>query len=415
MGAQKADDLPLVLNTWLVTQYLHGDRPGGLPNDFLSAGSAALLIFDEVWCDEDGLDAEERFEKTWLSSDLFMRLKRAGILVPKKLSRFMYDEVCQLVLQSGKFDSVRDAMQAELAKIRNRPSEVWDAPLLPEVMELNRLLFCALDLPDCLRYDYQGGLFAQLVRSQQHVQARPASRGAKSVRDPQHEFEECLSLLAPGFHLLPELPASVRPRLEQNIAAERGNLYRWIYGDHDMPRDEYHKFRLGGNFRASDTAIDDERRSQADRNWDVLRWARDKTKDLRPQIRQTLLAVRRGASTVTDVKADLDKQLRELSQCLPDDMGAARWGLILAGVGLALTGLAYSADVVDPTGTASALLRTAAGGLRVSGGVSATARYYRARALRRRYPLALFVREFEIAVNKQRPKPGTVTCLHGKK
>lgn len=80
-----SDSFDLVLSTWFV-MYLHEDLPGGLPNDFLSHGATALLVFDRVVCDENALAAEARFAGRWLSSDLLMELRQERLLHPVDMS-----------------------------------------------------------------------------------------------------------------------------------------------------------------------------------------------------------------------------------------------------------------------------------------------------------------------------------------
>ncbi|MGA9596102.1 MAG: hypothetical protein WBV06_08090, partial [Acidimicrobiia bacterium] len=92
-------DWPIALNSWLFTS-LAGGRPGGLPNDFLTRGSAALLIFDDVICDEQGLAAEEVFADRWLSAGLFRELRGDGILRPVDMTAPRY--------RSAEFDSAVD-------------------------------------------------------------------------------------------------------------------------------------------------------------------------------------------------------------------------------------------------------------------------------------------------------------------
>jgi hypothetical protein len=57
------------LNTWGF-MWFHDDpeirRAGGLPNDFLERGVAALLLFDRVIVDSDAFDAEMRFAGRWV-------------------------------------------------------------------------------------------------------------------------------------------------------------------------------------------------------------------------------------------------------------------------------------------------------------------------------------------------------------
>lgn len=385
-------EFELVLSTWFV-MYLHGDRPGGLPNDFLSRGSSALLIFDKILCDKDALDSEERFVGTWLSSDLFSALEQEGILKPINMGEHMPQEFLDHLRDTGMAQAALKAMEVELAAIKKGEKKPKDLQLPPVLTWLNHYMFMGLEIPSSLLYEWQEHHFkvppSTISYPQQPISTMPDVE--EKVRREQ-QLVSVLKTLLPEFSLLPS-PVSkgeAATALRRNIAREKPALYRWIYGDPSMPRDSYHELRLGPDFRLLDAKIDEPRKPQAWRNFELLVKVRKATKDVRAGVQTIISDVVHGRRTLADVRTELSIHQQELLSHLSSRRS------ITVDVGLA--GVGFAVAVAEVLGTLSGAIPGVSPigpGLAAYSLWQARAKRQQYHVLRQRYPLAWFLRDFK--------------------
>jgi len=383
----------LVLSTWFV-MYLHGDRPGGLPNDFLSRGSSALLVFDKIICDKDALEAEERFRGTWLSSDLFMALKQEEILKPINMRTYLPQEFLNHLQDTGITQAALNMMEAELTTIKKGEKKPKDLQLPPLVTWLNHYMFMGLEIPSSLLYEWQEHHFKVPPVAVQPFPQRPLP-GVPDVEEKTRREQQLISVLnalLPEFLLLPPLPlrGEAPAALRRNITREKPELYRWIYGDPEMPRDSYHEFRHGPDFRLVDAKIDEPRKAQAWQNFELLMRVREATKDIRAGVQKIISDVVHGQRTLADVRTELNVHQQELLSHLPSQRS------ITVDIGLAGTGFAVA--VAEILGTLSGVIPGVSPigpGLTAYEIWQAKAKRQQYRALRQRYPLAWFLRDFK--------------------
>lgn len=393
--------IELVLSTWFV-MYLHGDRPGGLPNDFLSRGSSALLVFDTILCDKDALDAEERFKGTWLSSDLFLALKEEGILKPANMREYLPLEFLDHLRDTGLIEAALREMEAELAAINIGAKKTRDLQLPPLLTWLNHYMFMGLEIPSSLLYEWQEHHFrvprsaTPMIRQPTPVLAEMEERVIQ-----QQQLVSVSRALLPEFSLLPSVPSKSEAAagLRKNITREKPALYRWIYGDPTMPRDSYHEFRLGPDFRVVDAKIDEPRKPQAWQNFELLMKVREATKDVRIGVQAIITDVMYGRRTIKDVEAELNVHQQELLTHLSTQRS------ITVDIGLA--GIGFAVAVAEVLGTLSGQIPGASPigpGLAAYSLWQARAKRQQYRALRQSYPLAWFLRDFNDIQSAERMK-----------
>ncbi len=403
-GIVGSSPFELVLSTWFV-MYLHGDRPGGLPNDFLARGSSALLVFDTILCDKDALDAEERFKGTWLSSDVFLALKQEGILKSINFREYLPQEYLDHIRDRGWIQAALETMEVELAAINREEKKAKDLRLPPLLTWLNHYMFMGLEVPNSLLYEWQENHFkisSSLVTPLLPPTVLEADKEEKLRQEQQ--LISVLRALLPEFSLLPSVPpkSEAAAALRRNITKEKPALYRWIYGDPTMPRDNYHDLRLGPEFRILDAKIDEPRKSQTWQNFESLLKIRKATKDIRAGMQAIIADVVYNRRTIEDVEAELIEHQKELLTYLPShhsttvDVGLT--GITLAiCIAEAIAALSGNYPVVPPISTALA-----------------TYTFWQAKAKRQKYcanrqlyPLAWFLREFKDIQAAERMKTKT--------
>ena len=405
MPLQQSGNSPfnLVLSTWFV-MYLLGDRPGGLPNDFLTRGTSSLLVFDTILCDQDALEAEERFAGTWLSSDILVELKKEGILKPVNIRELLPSEFFEQLRNANIPQIVRAEAEAQLLAIGKGKKGLKSLKLSPLFTWLNQYMFTYLKIPDTsARYEWEENHFKPPRVSSLQLTPEFIDK-MKQARKGQRLFVPTVEPLLPEFSLLPPIPANseAREALRKNIDREKVALYRWIYGDPDMSRDKYHEFRLGPDFRHLDAKIDEPRRAQAWQNFELLLEFRGKTKDIRSNMQKIIADVLDGRRTRADVGAELHEQEEALNVYLPSARSLI-WTLGLSGAGLALTieaiisTLSHQVPALVDLGLDSFALLSGAYG---TWGAASSLREHR--TLRQRYPYAWFVREFRKVQETQR-------------
>ena len=391
-GISSNTSLELVLSTWFI-MYLHDDRPGGLPADFLSRGSSSLLVLDKVLCDKDALEAEKR-SCTWLSSSLFLALEQEGILEPISMREHLSQEFFHHLRETGIAQAALKAMEAELALIKKGEKKPKDLQLPPFLTRLNHYMFMGLEIPSSLRYEWQESHFKIPPPSE----VLPLQQPTLMVPDPEEKRRRqqlvvsVLKTMLPEFLLLPPLPArsEAAVALRKNIAREKPALYRWIYGDPEMPRDKYHDLRLGSDFSRLDKKVDGTRKAQAWQNFELLMKVRKATKDVRTGVQKIISDVVSGRRTIEDVSTELSEHQQELLSYLPGhrsiamDVGLSTVGFAVA-VAEILSTLSGFIPGVSPIGP----------GIAAYGMWQARAKRQRYRLLRQSCPLAWFLRDFK--------------------
>lgn len=412
VGTDLRKALQLVLNTWFV-MYLHeGERgkPGGLPNDFLSRGSPALLILDDVLCDADALESERAFAGTWLSSDLFLTLEQMGILKPINMRATFSDTFLEHLRQDGWIQAARDMMDAEVKAIRRHHKTAKQLTLSPFITWLNHYMSMGLEIPNALRYEWQEHHFKPprdyLRKAAQLDEDRMLLE--EDIRDLEEEHTRSLRLfkaigaVLPEFALLPPLPSKgeAADALRKNIAREKPTLYRWVYGDPDMPREKYQELRHGPSYRVLDSKIDEPRKPQAFQNLELLSKVRERTADVRSGVQKIFGDVLEGNRTPEDVKAELEIHRNELISHFAPSHRTITLDVALGGTALALTvagiisGLAGYPPIIGAAGVGMGAYRF----------WKSRTRRKEFHLSRRKFPLAWLVRDFEHLQGRQREK-----------
>jgi hypothetical protein len=229
---------------------------------------------------------------------------------------------------------VRAEADAELLTIRKGGKNLKRLKLSPLFTWLNQYMFTGLNIPKTsARYEWEEHHFKPPRISSLQL-APDLIDKVKQAKKGQRLFVPTVEPLLPEFSLLPPIPpnSEARDALRQNIDKEKVALYRWIYGDPDMPRDKYHEFRLSPDFRRLDAKIDDPRRAQAWQNFELLLKFRSRTKDIRSNMQKIIADVLDGQRTKADVEIELREQQEELSLLLPTSPSLV-WTLGLSGVG----------------------------------------------------------------------------------
>jgi hypothetical protein len=405
---QAADINPsnaLVLSTWFI-MYLHEEgrdhRPGGLPNDFLTNGAASLLIFDEVLCDAYALEAEEEFKNVWISSDIFLNLKQEGILRPIDMRDFFRKSYFDHLLERGFIDSARRQIEAELQIIKGGIQNLDNLQLPDLLTKLNHYMFIGLDVPNGLRYEWQENHFKVSTSSTSFSHQVPVEldEDLKEKIEQEQRLISVVKTLLPKISLLPRVQGDSLFALQQNISREKPALYRWIYGDPEMPRERYHEYRLSQEFREVDRIIDNvSRRSQAEHNFSVIMRARQSTKDVRAGVQKIISDVVGGNKTLEDVQNDLEQHMKELRSYLPSQHYTT--------VDVGLSGVELAVAVAEELNVLSGLVP---GYTRPSDITTSTYKFWQERAdrhgysdIRQRYPLAWLLHDFQEI--QQYPRP----------
>ena len=180
---------------------------------------------------------------------------------------------------------------------------------------------------------------------------------------------------------------------------EKSALYRWIYGDPGMPHNKYHEYRLGADFRTYDAKIDEPRKAEAWQNFELLMKVRKSTQDVRVGVQKIIADVVSERRTLADVRAELDTHQQELLSHFVSEH-TVRVDVGLAGVGLAVA-------IAEAIGTLSGLVpgvSPVGPGLAAYGLWRARSERQKYTALRKRYPLAWLLRDFEHIQSVERRK-----------
>jgi hypothetical protein len=404
---ERAPQLDLALSAWFM-MYLHDEprgRPGGLPNDFLSHGAAALLLFDHLLCDQEAFDSECAFRNIWLSSDLLHQLKASDLLRTVDMRASLSPTVLEELRRTGVHDELMTAMERERTRILQDHVRGRDLALLPAVTELNHYLFAKLDLPRCVRYEWQESHF----RTSPSAPARrprttAAGAPAEALQTEQQLVSSLLKLVLPDFHLLPPVPkgSQAAKALKRNVQEERPTLYRWIYGDPEMPQERYQELRRGSVFLEGDRIIDAERRPIAFQNLELLMNVRERTTDVRSGVQKIFKDVLDGTRQPSDVAKELAIHKQEIEAAFPESARAARWGLLKTSGGFIADSLLKVARlfVGDPSSPLG-IPGTARRGTRV---IQRLRRERERVASRSAKPLAWLVRDFEEEADQRRQK-----------
>lgn len=382
-------DPELLLSTWFFL-YLHPNRSvGGLPNEFLTDGSTALLLFDTIGCDANALAWEKRFAGKWVSSDLYAALQDEGILKPVDMQAVAAKTILPHLRNAGAIDAHMDLMHRELDMIRSgrRPPERMGIP--SALKQLNKGMFASLGVEFPSSALYSGGEnYFRPSRPGKGAGARTSDIGrSKGGR----RFFSAMKAVLPAFALLSRIEGDTEAgaALRRSMLKEKPIVLRYAFGDPDVTLDKILEYRLGREFRQDDALIDEPRRKAAERNLKRLLKIRQRTTDVRDAVRVAIADVALGRRTAVNVKKDIQQAQRALAAHVADS-GSFRVDLRLAKAAVAAVALEGAAALaglhVFPIPT-----------LAIS-----TSEYFRKRAedqhlteLRQRYPLAFFVGEID--------------------
>src|SRR4029077_20771034 len=103
----------------------HNRPAGGLPNDFLTKAPGALLIYDDLLCDKEAFESEADAAKRggWITSEIFVRLKKAGVL-QTKIFKDLVPETFWLTPQIQQMRTTAlKLMEKSLARISRGPDK----------------------------------------------------------------------------------------------------------------------------------------------------------------------------------------------------------------------------------------------------------------------------------------------------
>jgi hypothetical protein len=399
----------LLLSTWFI-MCLTRQAHGGLPNDILTRGAAALLLFEHIDCDAEALASEKSFAGIWLSSDLLVELEREGILRPMKLRYYLPRRILDELESEGIAQQARDIME-KMRRSLAKDSRASDTSRLPpRLTALNHYLFSRITVPRTLRYEWQENHFLPghaRWRELSAVRERAFGRPDES----QSPLESLASELVPGFQLIPPLPREAgraRAAFAEVLRKEKRNLYRWICGDPSMTQHDYQEFRKGRDFRALDLQIDEARKNEAFKNLQTLLDVRRKTKSMRRDIQRLTADVLEGRKQLDEAKADIQLQVAELSTYVASTK-RTKFDVALAGVSLLLG----RAGHIAPTSTLAQLVGQASTLVADYAAYDAVRSKQQIDDSRALYPYAWFVREYEaVRFNRRGKARGDLSGPH---
>jgi len=382
----------LALSTWFFVLLHEHNVVGGLPNEFLSQGSAALLLFDRVLCDKETLAWELRFKDRWLSSELFAELQNEGLLRPVNMRSLLKESVLPMLQESGLAQVATETMAAEVAAIKRgaRPSALR---LPSSLVELNKAIFASLslELPQAVLFQDKENYFKVPSPNAKLLPPSFSSPSEAVALEHQEQFVIAVRSLLPDFSLLPPLhPSTAAARaLKSALAREKPMVLRYAFGDPSVTQETVLDFRLGAEFRQDDAKIDEPRKAQAWDNFKLLLKVRSETADVRRGVQKIVADVMEGRRTVTDVKRELVVHHQELLSHLPG-VRSATFSVRLAGSGIFVGLLEALSHIPGPSAAFHVI------------------EWFRAKkerqhyaALRRQYPLPFFWRDFRAVRHEQ--------------
>jgi len=301
-------DAELVLSTWFFL-YLHPNRStGGLPTEFLTTGSPALLLFDTVACDRNALNWERSYAHRWVSSQLWAALEDEGILRPVDMQRLAAENLLPHLRTSGVASAALEMMHSELAAIKCGKRPLGRLAIPPAIKDLNRGMFAALgiEMPNGILYPGRENYFKS---PHKRVARRlPPTQEATSA-GRQRRFVSALKAIVPRFTLLPPVPlgSEAAAALRRSIDREKQIVLRYAFGDPDVRPQDILEYRLGSAFKADDEKIDGPRRRITEENLKLLLRIRRRTEDVRASVRHVLVDVVDGRRTISEVRTLLSK------------------------------------------------------------------------------------------------------------
>jgi hypothetical protein len=314
------DELSVVVNTWHVARFI-GRPPEGLPTELLSDYSSVFLFFDHVYCDWSGLRGELKWAGRWISADIYLWLREAGIIKPISLNNYLPSGFWSELFRIGYTQQVIDVMGEELLRIQdaNGTPRRLDARL----SQANHDIFMHVQKPNALLYDYEGGLF--IPNSSRRRRKKIERIMDISTPDTRRRLQQSRRLLRalstvlkyPG--LLPPIELSARGSFQENTAAEKRSLYGVILGNPKIDHERFRDERLSGQFVRNDWKVDsDPRRLAARQNVERLLEIKRQTRAIRADLRELLRSIAFGQTRVTDVWRDFSTQMEQfLALCPP--------------------------------------------------------------------------------------------------
>ena len=308
----------LVLNTWFLSFLQPGRAVGGLPNDFLTRAPGALLLYDDIVCDGEAFESEAIAADRggWISSALFVRLKKAGVV-----SLRPFRELIGPILEAIPENQV---LKNEALEIMDRTVRVLKQSaaggsnqirkLPPELAIINAHLFNYRLPVRGLKYNWQENLLKVIppVLSSGDARNSPKTSAFRNIG------QNLLKYNGVNAQLIPPLTKQGREASRRVHLIERNGLLRCVCGDSDFTLEHARDFRFGKEFRELDCVIDDEkRRSEAFHNLDIVLRIRDKTKALRRAMQEQVGLVLDGKKTASAVKSEIHRQLTEIASYAP--------------------------------------------------------------------------------------------------
>jgi len=138
----------LFLASWEHLYLVPAGVPAGLPNQLFSRHPWALILFENLYCDENGLKGEQNAaeQMKWTNSELFVRLasSKYDIIKPLNLKVQLHADVAEIkrsfkVLHDGM--SINKAIAAESVSVDELFE--WRLQLLKGFLDREKLvLYC---------------------------------------------------------------------------------------------------------------------------------------------------------------------------------------------------------------------------------------------------------------------------------
>lgn len=328
----------LVLSTWFINFFHQEKRWGGLPNDFITRAPGALLIYDEVLCDEEALEAETTAAKRgrWITSELFVELRRARRLrtvsfrelIPS--SFWSRPDIKQL--QSQALETMGEALSLLKRPGKRNKGAVGDR--IKTLASINAYLFRSGPALEGLKYNWQANLLKESGSSPfRHVSSQESGLSVHSV------VKKVLRLGALDVQLVPDLTKQGSAALEAVKRRERKLILRYMFGDRGLTHQHLEDIRYSDEFRDLDAIVDDpKRRKEAFRNLEKILRIHSDTKRVRASVQMAIADVLSGKKRPSDVEEEIRMQLLEIAKRAPSvkSLAPPAWGIAgpVAEVGL---------------------------------------------------------------------------------
>ena len=305
-------NLSLIVNTWHVARFI-GRPPEGLPTELLSDYSSVFLFFDNVLCDWSGLRGELKWAGRWISADMYLWLREAGIIKPIDINEYLPKDFWLDLARRGKTQQILDVMESNLMDMND-----GSVPFTmdPRLTQLNHDIFMHVEKENALLYDYEGGLFIPNSSRKRRKKAyRIVDISTPETRRKLQLSRRLLQALSTALaypRLLPPVDPDDAWRFRTNTSAEKADLTRVILGDPFIDHHAFQDRRLSGEFLINDRYVDNAgRRLTAWHNLQVLLEVRRQTRDIRVHLQELIRQIVYGVVKTEDVWDEFCAQLTE--------------------------------------------------------------------------------------------------------